>query len=118
MKYIVTLLLFLFSCTFVLGQRTSNKNNETKLKHTSQTTRPSKPSSAEILCSYEDGILLFTSETEILPMDVTISDSNGFERSFVVYSPELEVDLTPSIYYICCHTATHGVFAGYLDLTY
>lgn len=117
MKHFVTLLLLLFSCTFVIGQ-TSNTGTKTKLKQTPPTTRPSKPSSTEILCSYEDGILLFTSETEILPMDVTISDSNGFERSFVVYSPELEVDLTPSIYYICCHTATHGVFAGYLDLTY
>lgn len=116
MRYILSLLLLLFS-NILMFSIDGEKKDSTILKKLRPTTRPSKPSSAEIICTYEDGVLAFYSEVEMLPMNVTISDSFGSSQEFVTLVPEIEISLEPGIYYICCQTVGNITFAGYIDIS-
>lgn len=117
----VIVILFLFCISYISAEPTQPDN--TVNGHTSVLTvkkgdphRPGKPSTNIILCTYENGILVFDANFEYEYMEVEISASESFSNILTSLQPFIEVPLLTGTYIIRCTTDGGTVYEGTITL--
>lgn len=117
----VIVILFLFCISYISAEPTQPDN--TVNGHTSVLTvkkgdshRPGKPSTNIILCTYENGILVFDANFEYEYMEVEISGSESFSDILSPTQPFIEAPALPGTSTIRCTTDGGVVYEGSIIL--
>ena len=78
--------------------------------------RPQIPSRNHIICTYENGGLVFDANFEYEYMEVEVSGSESFSDILTPTQPFIEVSLLSGIYTIRCTTDGGTVYEGTITL--
>ena len=115
----VIVILFLFCISYISAEPTQPDN--TVNGHTSVLTvkkgdshRPGKPSTNIILCTYENGILVFDANFEYEYMEVEVSGAETLSDILTPTQPFIGAPDLPGTYIICCTTDGGAVYEGYI----
>ncbi len=78
--------------------------------------RPQIPSRNHIICTYENGIIVFDANFEYEYMEVEVSGSESFSDMLTPTHPFIEAPDLPGTYTICCTTDGGTVYEGTITL--